>query len=164
MPAALLVADSGPLIALARLDLLELPHRYFDSVLVTASVWEEITRKPGKDEVARLAAANKAGLVKAVPDPESIPTTIMRAAIDLGERTAIVLGLELGASLLIDDRRARRVAMESKLPVIGTLGLLIRAREEGFLPKLRPLIERLQATGYFLRNDLVIQALSAVGE
>ena len=41
MSAALLVADSGPLIALARLDHLHLPARYFEAVLVTATVWEE---------------------------------------------------------------------------------------------------------------------------
>ena len=50
MSAACLVADSGPLIALARLDLLGLPSRYFEPVLVTSLVWLEVTRKPGVDE------------------------------------------------------------------------------------------------------------------
>ena len=50
MSAALLVADSGPLIALARLDLLGLPARYFESVFVPSTVWEEVRRKPGVDE------------------------------------------------------------------------------------------------------------------
>ena len=50
MSAACLVADSGPLIALGRLDLLGLPSRYFELVLVTSSVWLEVTRKPGVDE------------------------------------------------------------------------------------------------------------------
>jgi hypothetical protein len=57
MSAALLVADSGPLIALTRLEHLDLPARYFESVLVTATVWEEVTLKPGVDEAPRLASA-----------------------------------------------------------------------------------------------------------
>ncbi len=44
MSAALLIADSGPLIALARLDLLHLPGRYFETVLVPSVVWDEIMR------------------------------------------------------------------------------------------------------------------------
>jgi predicted nucleic acid-binding protein len=46
MSAPLLVADSGPLIALARLDLLELPSRLFSEALVTATVWDEVSREP----------------------------------------------------------------------------------------------------------------------
>ena len=62
MSAACLVADSGPLIALARLDLLGLPARYFEPVLVTSLVWLEVTRKPGVDEAARLVFPARAGM------------------------------------------------------------------------------------------------------
>ncbi|MBI2319993.1 MAG: DUF3368 domain-containing protein [Betaproteobacteria bacterium] len=164
MSAALLVADSGPLIALARLDLLDLPTRYFESVLVTSTVWEEVTRKPDVDEAPRLSAAAEAALIQVVADPETIPETLLRTTIDAGERGAIALGLELNAALLIDDRRARQVAIELGRPVVGTLGLLLRAREDRLLPALRPLIERLQATGYFMSNDLIVEILSSLGE
>ena len=46
MSATLLVADSGPLIALARLDLLAIPSRLFGELLVTAPVWREVMREP----------------------------------------------------------------------------------------------------------------------
>ena len=164
MSAALLVADSDPLIALARLDHLELPARYFETVLVTATVWEEVTRKPGVDEAPCLASAADAKLIRVVADPETIPQTLLRTTIDAGERGAIALGLELDACLLIDDRRARQVAVELGWPVIGTLGLLLRAREDRFFPTLRPLIERLQATGYYMPNDLVAEVLASLGE
>lgn len=164
MSAALLVADSGPLIALARLDLLGLPSRYFESVLVTASVWVEVMRKPSEDEADRLSTAAENNLFRVVPDPETLPAALLRASIDTGERSAIALGMELGATLLIDDRRARIVAESSGRPVIGTLGLLVRAREEGFITALRPLLERLQMTGYFMPNELVAKALSSLNE
>lgn len=164
MSAAFLVADSGPLIALARLDLLDLPARYFESVLVTSTVWAEVTRKPDVDEAPRLLAAAEAKLIRVAADPETIPATLARTTIDAGERGAIALGLELEATLLIDDRRARRVAIELGRPVIGTLALLFRAREEGLVPALRPLTERLQATGYYMPTDLVADILSSLGE
>jgi len=164
MSAAFLVADSGPLIALARLDLLYLPARYFEAALVTSTVWEEVTRKPGADEAPRLSAAVEAQLIRVTPDPETIPDALSRATIDVGERSAIALGLELDAVLLIDDRHARRVAIELGQPVFGTLALLLRAREEGITPALLPLVERLHATGYYMPSNLVESILSSLGE
>lgn len=164
MSAALLVADSGPLIALARLDHLDLPARYFESVLVTATVWGEVTRKPDAVESPRLASAAAANLIRVVADPEAISESLLRTSIDAGERGAIALGLELNGCLLIDDRRARQVAVELGRPVIGTLGLLLRAREDGVIHALRPLMERLQASGYYISNALVAEVLASLGE
>jgi predicted nucleic acid-binding protein len=113
MSAACLVADSGPLIALARLDLLGLPSRYFEPVLVTSSVWLEVTRKPGVDEAARLSSAAENHLFRVVPDPAAIPAALPRTSIDAGERSAIALAIEREATLLLDDRRARTIAAES---------------------------------------------------
>ena len=78
MSAALLVADSGPLIALARLDLLGLPARYFESVLVTSEVWEEVTRKPEVVEAPRLASAVDAKLIRVTATPENVPQSLLR--------------------------------------------------------------------------------------
>ena len=164
MSAVCLAADSGPLIALAKLDLLGSPARYFEPVLVTSSVWLEITRKPGVDEAARLSAAAENRLLHVVSDPATIPAALLQNSIHRGERNAIALAIERGATLLIDDRRARRMAAESGRPVIGTLGLLVRAHEEGFVAALRPLIEQLRSTGYFMSDDLVAQALSSRNE
>ena len=164
MSADLLVADSGPLIALARLDLLGLPACYFESTLVIATVWDEVTRKPTADETPRLVAAAKASLMRIVADPKSIPDALLRTSIDAGERNAIALAIEMNATLLIDDRRARRVAIELGRPVIGTLALLLRAREEGIVPALRPLMECLQASGYYMPVDLVAGILESLGE
>lgn len=164
MSAALLVADSGPLIALARLDRLELPARYFESVLVTATVWEEVTRKPNAAETPRLISALATELLKLVPEPENIPDVVLRHTIDVGERGAIALALELNACILVDDRRARQLAVELGRPVVGTLGLLLRAREEGVIPHLRTLIEQLQSSGYYLPAGLVQEILAALRE
>ena len=164
MSAACLVADSGPLIALARLDLLGLPPRYFDSVLVTSSVWLEITRKPGPNEAARFSSAAENHLFRVVPDPTAIPAALLRTSIDAGERSAIALAIEREATLLLDDRRARRIAVVSGRPVIGTLGLLVRAREVGFVAALHPLIVQMRSTGYFMSDDLVAESLSSLNE
>src|SRR3990172_13274267 len=98
MSAACLVADSGPPIGFARLDFLGLPSRYFEPVLVTSSVWLEVTRKPGVDEAARLSSAAENHLFRVVPDPAAIPAALLRTSIDAGERGAIALAIEREAT------------------------------------------------------------------
>ncbi|HEY4069235.1 MAG TPA: hypothetical protein VGM74_20170 [Burkholderiaceae bacterium] len=58
--------------------------------------------------------------------------------IDEGERSALALALVRGAVVLVDERRGRACAVEMGLSVMGTLGLLVRAREAGLLERLRP--------------------------
>ncbi len=164
MSAPLLIADSGPLIALARLDLLALPSRYFSSVKVTASVWEEVTRSPRADESQRLTAALEDGFIALADDPPAVPESVLQTGLDRGERDSIALGLEMSAVILMDEKRGRRVATALGLHVVGTVGLLLRAREEGTLSPLRPVLERLQESGYFLSNALIEKLLAGLGE
>jgi len=77
MSAPLLVANSGPLIALARLDLLALPSRLFGELLVTATVWREVTREPRPTDQTALSAAFDAGLLLVVDDPLPIPAVLL---------------------------------------------------------------------------------------
>jgi predicted nucleic acid-binding protein len=105
MSAPLLVADSGPLIALARLDLLAVPGRLFGELLVTATVWREVTREPRAADHAALSAALDAGSLVVVDDPTHISTDLAAAQLDDGERSALALALLREAVVLVDERR-----------------------------------------------------------
>lgn len=164
MPAPLLVADSGPLIALARLDLLAVPARLFGELLVTATVWREVTHEPRAADHAALSAAAQGGLLMLVDDPMHIPAELAAAQLDDGERSALALALLREAVVLVDERRGRACAAALGLPVLGTLGLLIRAREQGLIGRVRPLTDALLASGYFLARPLVARALASIGE
>jgi predicted nucleic acid-binding protein len=164
MSAPLLVADSGPLIALARLDLLAIPSQAFGELLVTATVWREVTREPRPTDQAALATALAEGSIQLVEDPLQIPAALESALIDEGERSALALALERNATVLVDERRGRACAVELGLHVLGTLGLLVRAREQGLVGPLRPLTDALIAGGYFLAPALVERTLASIGE
>lgn len=164
MSAPLLVADSGPLIALARLDLLVIPARLFSALLVTATVWNEVTREPRAAEQPALSAALAQGLLRVEDDPQPLPSALVEARLDAGERSALALALVHGAVVLVDERRGRAVAADLGLSVVGTLGLLVRARELGMVQRVRPIVDVLLASGYYLALPLVDRALAAVGE
>ena len=85
--------------------------------------------------------------------------------IDAGEAEALVLALEQTADLvLLDDQEARikaRIkARKLSLPVTGTLGVLLRAKNEGMVSSLKADIQNLQASGFWISQELVKEFLS----
>jgi predicted nucleic acid-binding protein len=70
--------------------------------------------------------------------------------LDLGEAEAIVLARESHADiLLMDELNGRRVAMREGVPIIGLMGVLIKAKNEGLVVSIRPLIEKLETEADF---------------
>jgi hypothetical protein len=90
---------------------------------------------------------------------------VQSASIGPGEREVISLGLELGAGLLIlDEQPARRLAKSVGLRVIGTVGILLTAKERGHLSSIRPELDRLLAVNFFMDQDLYEKVIGQAGE
>ncbi|MEA2526091.1 MAG: hypothetical protein QOF73_3318, partial [Thermomicrobiales bacterium] len=65
-----------------------------------------------------------------------------------GEREVIALALQFDVDrVVLDDEAARRLAIALGLPVIGTLGILVLAKQEGIVAAVRPLVEALAEVG-----------------
>ncbi|MEO8298915.1 MAG: DUF3368 domain-containing protein [Burkholderiales bacterium] len=153
------VSDSGPLICLGRLDLLQLLPALFSQVQVPEPVLQECAARPGNPDAERINFALAQGWL--VPcGPQAAPD----GPLGRGERAAIARALAIGAGLLTDDQEARAHAQSLQLVVVGTLGLLIRAKRAGMLPAVAPLIERLRHGGQRFGSGVVQQALQAAGE
>jgi hypothetical protein len=162
MTKPVIIADSGPLIALSIIDRLELLPALYHRVVVPTAVWDEVTVHgrglPGADAVSRLTWPEVMA-----PDPRTLkPLSIL---VDPGEAEAIALALDLpDSTVLLDDSRARRVAERFGIQRIGTVGLLRKAKRAGLVPIIRPLIEELQNNGIYLRRELIEAVLRDVGE
>jgi predicted nucleic acid-binding protein len=79
--------------------------------------------------------------------------------LDPGESQAIALAEELGAkSVLIDERKGRRVATERGLDAVGTLIVLEFAAERNLLV-LRPTLEALRQTTFYITDDYIEAAI-----
>jgi len=92
-------------------------------------------------------------------------TPALTTALGAGEATAIALARSRpSATLLMDDWIGRRVARSLGLPVMGVLGLLAAAKQRGFVARVRPLLEQLEAAGYHLSRELTEAFLRDGGE
>ncbi len=153
------VSDAGPLIALGRLDLLELLARLFDEVQVPEAVLRECLARPELPDAQRIQLAlGNAWLRSCVAPPGRVE------GLGASESAAIGRALEIGAVLLADDQAARVQARRRGLVVIGTLAVLILAKRKALLPAVAPLVEQLRATGHHLGDAAVSEALKLAGE
>jgi predicted nucleic acid-binding protein len=85
--------------------------------------------------------------------------------MDYGESESVILYEELHADyLLIDDNKARAVAESLDVNCIGTLGLLVKAKQKGLIVELRPLFEKLIRTGRHFSKKLLNDLLNKIDE
>jgi predicted nucleic acid-binding protein len=85
--------------------------------------------------------------------------------LDRGEAETIVLARELNADwVLMDEKKGRRKVTELGLDKIGTLGILLKAKQVGLLPQIRPDVERLRAQGFSISQRVVDAVLRQANE
>ena len=167
------VADSGPFIHLAVVNQVALLQRYFQPILILSQVYDEVvTQGRGRAGASELTAACDSGAVQKVEladrrfidQVRHIPSSILDVSdVDV---MVIALAMEQQATVLSDDGSLRMLATTHGVPVIGSIGILIRARLDGVLPALQPLLDQLIAAGFHLdaRGRVYQDALRRVGE
>ncbi|HKZ85058.1 MAG TPA: hypothetical protein VJ793_15515 [Anaerolineae bacterium] len=132
------VCDSGPLIALAKLNRLDLLSKLWDEVNITRAVYDEVVTHglaTGAQDapVVRLFWRQQRWPIVAVA-PESIRKFTPASRLDVGEMETLSFALETDDALvLIDDAVGRREARRSGLRVKGTLGVIADAYRRGHL-------------------------------
>ncbi len=141
MNKGLVISDSGPIFSLAIINKLEILDNLFDEVYIPNAVWEELTRDETTNHYQKIVAYFD-GKVKEISSFNEL-TFVM----DYGESESVILYKELNADfLLIDDKKARKIAENFEIQCIGTIGILAIAKERGLVDKLKPLFKS------FLKN------------
>ena len=156
----LIVADTGPLLALARIEQLGLLSSLFQPVLLTPTVLAECEARPDRGEGRAIRDVLVPGHFELRAPRDALPVL----GIDPGETSALALALEHGAGVLMDDKAGRAVARRLGVAVIGSAGVLLLAKRKDLLPQVGPLLEALVEGGYSLAPDIVEEALRIAGE
>lgn len=81
-----------------------------------------------------------------------------------GEQSALELACQRNCHLMVDDKRARLLARQYDVSVIGVPGVLLLAKQNGLIPEVQPLLHELRLCGYFLNDDLVQEVIRLAGE
>lgn len=148
----IIIADASCLIALSNIEELELLQAVYKEVIITPEVQAEFGNPiPKWIKIEEVADTKK--------------TQLLELELDKGESSAIALAVENENSLLIiDERKGRLVAKRMGLLIIGTLGIIIKAKENGIIERLKPILEKLEKVRFRISPKLKKQILDKVGE
>ncbi len=153
----LVVADTSPLNYLILIDRIDMLPALYGRVLVPQAVMEEL-RHPRTPPIVRAWSADLPDWLD-IHQIDTAPDDIL-LTLDPGEQAAILLAQVLGADLLLaDDRDARRVAEQRELTVLGTLGVLAQAADQGMID-LSTALTQLQATNFRMTPEMVQRLLT----
>jgi predicted nucleic acid-binding protein len=157
----LIVCDSSPLIALAKCGKLNILDSLFDKVLIPEQVCHEFSVS-GKPEAAVIAAWARGKTDKPGDANLSKANTL---SLGPGETAAIALYWERSADfLLIDERKGRRIAAQNGINIIGIAGILLAAKNKGLIGAVKPFLDLLLNSSYYISDSLYRIALKSANE
>ncbi len=149
-----IIADAGPIIALAKINQLDLLQQLFSEVLLTESVKNEVLTSQSND-VLLIKTAIDNGWLRCVTDPKL--ETVISRSLGLGEKTAIELALQSseGALLIMDDLLARKKALRYQLNIVGTAMLIYSAENKQLISNADELIDELRLKKYRISKQVI---------
>lgn len=160
------VSNTSPILNLAIINQLDLLRQQFTEVLIPSTVLAELKPEaefPGS-ELIRQALQTEWLRVVELKDTHLRQALILE--LDQGEAAAIALALELGVErILMDERDGRTKAKALGLRPVGVLGVLLRAKRDGYLDSVESTMQVLRrAAGFFIADDLFEAVLIEAGE
>jgi predicted nucleic acid-binding protein len=165
MSARLIVADAGPLIALAVGDVLALSVDMLGGLIVPEPVLQECTADPSAPGAAIIHDIYTAGGFQIIPQASLAPLDAAFAqGLGTGEIAVLSYAAAHGLLALIDERRARGVAARLRVPVIGSGALLVQLKRQGLIDSAQAVLEVWKRHGYFVAQAVQDDILLRAGE
>lgn len=142
---SIIIADTSCLIALSKINRIEILNEIFGKIYVTQIVAEEFKKKLPENF--------------SIKNPSDISTEKLKGIkIDRGEASAIALALEeKNPLLIIDEKKGRIIAKHFGIRIMGTVGVLLEAKKDGLIESLKTEIEKLQEHSRFRLSDALIK-------
>jgi len=146
-----IIADSACLIALDRIGQLTLLKDLFSTIILPNAVADEFGKPLDWFIIEKVASPL---LVK-----------LLMTQLDYGESEVIALAMEKPDSIaIIDDKKARRIAKDLGIKVMGTVAVVIKAKQKGVISEAKPILNALNAAGFHLSKALYSKALALANE
>jgi len=147
-----IISDTSCLIILTKIGEIDLLRQLYKTVTITQDISLEYGENlPDWFEVQQVK--------------DHYRQQLLEMQVDKGEASAIALALETSDNIVIlDDWKARKVAERLGLSVTGTLGVIIKARNTGIIPSIKPYLDKIRETNFRISEELEQIALKEANE
>jgi predicted nucleic acid-binding protein len=156
------VVNASPIILLAKAEVIRFLPDLCQELVIPAGVLDEI-------QTAHLADPGRAwlqgpGKMFTQPAPPIHPVLVNWSG-GAGEAEVVSWALQHpGFTAVLDDRRARALATRWGVPVLGSLRIIVLAKQRGLLRSAKPALERLRGAGAWVSDELIDRAIALAGE
>lgn len=141
------ITDTSCLIALSKLEIITILQKLYSEVIVTSEIVDEFG-EPLPDWIKIQNASN--------PNYKKI----LENVLDAGEASAIALAFELkDVVLILDDLKGRKEAKKLGFKITGTLGVLYKAKQNGFISEIKIYLEKLKVVGFRISEEIEMELL-----
>ncbi|MFO7869347.1 MAG: DUF3368 domain-containing protein [Bacteroidales bacterium] len=148
----IVISDTSVLILFHKIDELHLLEKVYGELITTPEIVEEFGET--------LPEWIK---IQAVSDTKYLD--LLKTQVDLGEASAIALAKEFDdVLLLLDDLKARKLALQLKFKITGALGVIHKAKQLSVIEKVKPIIEKIISTNFRIANNIIQEFLSLNNE
>ena len=161
----LIVADTGPLVALAVADLLPQTLLHFGELLVPENVITECLvnlENPGAQIISELLSG--ASLIVIQDSKIASFDAAYSSGLGTGEIAVLAYASQYGHVALIDDERARKVALRIGVQTVRSGAIVVALKRAGLIESIKPALAAWSAHGYFLTDFVQKQLLVGAGE
>lgn len=158
------VSNTTPLIGLASIQRFNLLYKLFGELYIAQAVYHE-TVVAGHEHCRAKHEVFTASWIRSVQVKDRLAVDVLLDELDLGEAETIVLALEMSADwVLMDEKKGRTKLTQLGLNKIGTVGILLKAKQAGLLHAVRPEIQSLCQNGFSLSQKVIDEVLQQANE
>jgi uncharacterized protein len=155
------VSNTTPLISLLKLDRLEILNKIYSEICIPSAVYNEIEAGRDKPFYRDLSKIDWIKIIE-IQNQNALKYFL---DLDSGEAEAIVLATEIKADLIImDEKLGRFHAKHADLKVTGIIGVLIKAKQQGIITEIKPLLSELIEKNIWIGDKLMNEILTQTGE
>lgn len=157
------VVNTTPLIALSHVEQIHLLKALYGEIIIPEAVYGEVSVKT--ESACKKAVDSSLDWIKVEKIKNQMAKDMYKTQLHDGEVEVMILAKEMEADVvIIDDANAKKYAKYLKLPVTGTLGVLLRAKQEGYIDRLEPVLRQMVEKGIYISRSLVELCLKQAGE
>ena len=157
------VVNTTPLIALSHVGHLDILRKLYGEIVIPEAVYRELSVK--ENSICKKSVDASLEWIRVMKIENQMAKAMYKTQLHDGEVEVMILAKEIGADVvIIDDVNAKKHAKYLQLPVTGTLGVLIKAKQLGYISELKPILNRLVECGIYISEKLIDLCLKQVGE
>lgn len=157
------VVNTTPLIALSHVEQIDILKKLYGEIIIPEAVYRELSVKT--DSICKKTVDSSLDWIRVDKIKNQMAKAMYKTHLHDGEVEVMILAKEIDADVvIIDDANAKRHAKYLELPVTGTLGVLIKAKQECYIDELKPILQRMVENGIYVSQGLIELCLKQVGE